>query len=122
MTEHDTILAVLQSDIGIAALIVVFTGFLLTNSETFETKRCDKYRIIPSFSLAPLLACVVSLWISMNAIEGVINPRRERQGSYATLVRCPLRIPLLLHAHDQFTNYIHGFQLFGNEGLISTVI
>ena len=70
MAERDTILAVLQSDIGIAAIILVFAGFLLTKSETFETKRGDKYRVIALFSLLPILASVASIWISMDAIEG----------------------------------------------------
>ena len=70
MAEHDTILAVLQSDIGIAALIVVFAGFLLTKGETYQTRRGDRYRVIALLSLLPLLACVASIWISMDAIEG----------------------------------------------------
>lgn len=70
MAERDTILAVLQSDIGIAALILVFTGFLLTKAATYETKRGDKYRVIALLSLLPVLVCVASIWISMDAIEG----------------------------------------------------
>jgi len=72
VAEHDTILAVLQSDIGIAALIVVFAGFLLTKSETYSTRLGDKYRVIALFSLLPILVCVASIWISMDAIEGSI--------------------------------------------------
>ena len=70
MAERDTILAVLQSDIGIAALILVFAGFLLTKGETYETKRGDKYRVMALLSLLPVLACAASIWISMDAIEG----------------------------------------------------
>jgi hypothetical protein len=72
VAERDTILAVLQSDIGIAALIVVFAGFLLTKSETYQTKRGDRYRVIALCSLLPIAACVVSIWISMDAIEGSV--------------------------------------------------
>jgi hypothetical protein len=70
VAERDTILAVLQSDIGIAALILVFAGFLLTKGETYQTKLGDKYRVIALFSLLPILACIASIWISMDAIEG----------------------------------------------------
>jgi uncharacterized membrane protein len=70
VAERDTILAVLQSDIGIAGLILVFVGFLLTKGETYETRRGDKYRVIALLSLLPVLACVVSIWICMDAIEG----------------------------------------------------
>ena len=66
MTEHDTILAVLQSDIGVAALIVVFAGLLLTKSETYETKRGDKYRTLAFLSMLPLFACArAAIAISM---------------------------------------------------------
>jgi hypothetical protein len=70
VAERDTILAVLQSDIGIAALILVFAGFLLTKGETYETKFGDKYRVIALFSLLPVFVCVASIWICMDAIEG----------------------------------------------------
>jgi hypothetical protein len=70
VAERDTILAVLQSDIGIAALILVFAGFLLTKGETYQTKRGDKYRVIALLSLLPVVACAVSIWICMDGIEG----------------------------------------------------
>jgi hypothetical protein len=70
VAERDTILAVLQSDIGIAALILVFAGFLLTKGETYETKLGDKYRVIALLSLLPVIACAVSMWISIDGIEG----------------------------------------------------
>lgn len=70
MAERDTILAVLQSDIGVAGLILVFAGFLLAKGETYETRRGDKYRLLSRLSLFPILACATSIWISMDAIEG----------------------------------------------------
>ena len=70
MAERDTILAVLQSDIGIAALILVFAGFLLTKGDSYQTKRGDKYRMTALLSLLPVLACVVSIWICMDGVEG----------------------------------------------------
>lgn len=72
MAERDTILAVLQSDIGIAALIIVFAGFLVAKGGSYQTRRGDKYQVFALCSLIPFIACAVSIWISLDAIEGSV--------------------------------------------------
>jgi hypothetical protein len=65
VAERETILAVLQSDIGIAALILVFAGFLLTKSETYQTKLGDKYRgLVKSDTGRELLKAISAGWRS----------------------------------------------------------
>lgn len=71
MAERDTILAVLQSDIGLVGLILVFAGFVVTKAESFSNvERGDRYRWLASASLIPIIASLISAWICMDGIEG----------------------------------------------------
>jgi hypothetical protein len=73
MAERDTILAVLQSDIGLVGLVLTFAGFVVAKAESFSNiERGDRYRYLALASLVPIVAALVSAWISMNAIEGGI--------------------------------------------------
>lgn len=70
MPDHDTILAVLQSGIGLAGLLLIFSGFLVTKAATFETRRGDKFRYLAIGTLAPVLATLVLSWMGVMALEG----------------------------------------------------
>ena len=70
MIERDTILAVLQSDIAFAGLVLVFVGFLLSKADTYETKSGDKYRYLAVAGFLPVLAGLASAWFCAEAIEG----------------------------------------------------
>ena len=71
METRGTILAVLQCNVGIAGLILVFAGLLLAKGESFfNTKRGDKYRRLALLSLVPMISAIISSWISISALEG----------------------------------------------------
>jgi hypothetical protein len=71
MAERDTILAVLQSDIGLVGLVLIFAGFVVAKAESFSNVgRGDRYRWLALTSLVPIIAALISAWISMNGIEG----------------------------------------------------
>jgi hypothetical protein len=71
MAERDTILAVLQSDIALAGLVLIFAGFVVTKAESFSNVgRGDRYRWLALAALIPIVAALGSAWISMGAIEG----------------------------------------------------
>jgi hypothetical protein len=92
MTEHDTILAILQSDIGIAALIVVFAGFLLTKSETFETRartttpprRLTKFRL-PRARILRFTSTGKAISISEQMMENCMSQFRNHNLEIAFL-------------------------------------
>lgn len=63
-------LGVMQGAIGLAGLLLVFSGFLLSKAESFETKRGDRYRAIALSGLIPLLAALSCSWIAVWALQG----------------------------------------------------
>jgi hypothetical protein len=71
MAERDTLLAVVGGDVGIAGLILVFAGFVITKAESFAVvRKANAYRWIARLSLIPILASLGSAWLSIDAIEG----------------------------------------------------
>ncbi|MBN1548333.1 MAG: hypothetical protein JW902_16910 [Syntrophaceae bacterium] len=70
MAERDAIITVLGSDIGLAGLILVFAGFLLSKAGDFDGRRGDKFRLLARWSLVPILAVISSAFLSIYAIEG----------------------------------------------------
>lgn len=89
MAERDTILAVLGGDIGIAGLILVFAGFVITKAESFTVvRKANAYRWIARFSLVPIIVALVSAWISIDAIQGC--------GWCAEYSLCSLKLVLVL--------------------------
>jgi hypothetical protein len=72
--EHDVVLAVIQSDLALAGLILVFAGFLIAKSDTYETKRGDKYRYLSLFSGIPIASAIASAWACVCVLEGWQSP------------------------------------------------
>jgi uncharacterized membrane protein len=70
MAERDTLLAVLQSDLALAGLILVFSGFIMSKAETYDTRRGDKYRYLAAFGAIPIIMALASAWLCIDAIEG----------------------------------------------------
>jgi hypothetical protein len=69
--ERDVILAVLGSDIGIAGLLLIFAGFVITKAESFTVvRKAFAYRWIARFSLVPIVAALASAWMSIDAVQG----------------------------------------------------
>jgi uncharacterized membrane protein len=90
MAERDTILAVLQSDISFAGLVLVFVGFLLSKADSYETKSGDKYRYLAVAGFIPVLSALASAWFCAEAIEG--------NGWWASHALLSLEIVLVLTA------------------------
>jgi hypothetical protein len=71
MVEKDVILGVLGNDIAIAALLLVFAGFVIAKAESFQNvTRADRYRWLARCSLIPIVAALVSAWISIDGLQG----------------------------------------------------
>jgi hypothetical protein len=70
LPEHDTILAVLSSAIGLAGLLLIFSGFLFTKAASFETDRGDKFKVLAKATLVPILATLALAWICIMALQG----------------------------------------------------
>ena len=71
MPDTDTILAVFQSGIDLAGLLLVFSGFLLSKADSFNsTRRGEKYRKLFYLTLIPLLAALFESFISLLALRG----------------------------------------------------
>ena|ERR1700675_4687920 len=70
MADRDIILAVLQSDIALAGLVLVFSGFLTTKAETYQTRYGDKFRWFAAGGIVPVLAALLAAWLCIDAING----------------------------------------------------
>jgi hypothetical protein len=70
MAERDTILAVLSSAIGLAGLLLIFSGFLFSKVASFSTTRGDKFRTLAKLTIFPVMASLALAWISVMALEG----------------------------------------------------
>ena len=68
--ERDTILAVLSSGIGLAGLLLIFSGFLFSKAASFDTTRGDKFRVLAKLTLVPVLVTLALAWLSIMALEG----------------------------------------------------
>jgi uncharacterized membrane protein len=69
--EKDVILAALGSDIAIAGLVLVFSGFLATKAESFEGSRSgDKYNWLAVSGLVPIIFSLVAAWMCVDALQG----------------------------------------------------
>lgn len=51
MPEKDTALAIMGAAVGLAGLLLVFSGFLLARAAQYESKRGDVYRVFAKFGL-----------------------------------------------------------------------
>ena len=71
MPDRDVILAVLQSGIALAGLLLIFAGFLLSKAgTTYNTRKGDIYKYLAWSTGLPVLVALAESWISIKAIEG----------------------------------------------------
>jgi hypothetical protein len=70
MADRETILAVLSSAIGLAGLLLIFSGFLFSKAASFGTVRGDKFKALAKFTLFPVLAALALAWTSVMALDG----------------------------------------------------
>ena len=70
MPEKDVLLAILQSDLALAGLILVFAGFVISKADSYETARGDRYRYLGLSSILPIGAAILSAWACVDAVDG----------------------------------------------------
>jgi hypothetical protein len=70
MVDRDVILAVLQTGISLAGLLLIFSGFLFSRASSFSTVRGDKFIWIARATLIPVLMALALSWLSIYALEG----------------------------------------------------
>jgi hypothetical protein len=70
MPDKDVILAVLGSDIALAGLVLVFSGFLITKAETYQTRYGDKFKMFAATAIIPVVAALIAAWVCIDAIQG----------------------------------------------------
>lgn len=70
LADRDTILAVLQTGIGLAGLLLIFSGFLVSKESFYETRRGDRYKWLAISTLIPILGALALSWLSIDALQG----------------------------------------------------
>jgi hypothetical protein len=70
LVERDTTLVALFSGIALAWLLLIFSGFLLAKTASYETRRGERYRWFARATLIPILAALALSWLSLRASEG----------------------------------------------------
>jgi len=70
MADRDTILAVLQSGMALAGLLLIFSGFLFSRAGSYSTKRGDVFTWLARATLLPVLLAIGLSWISVEALDG----------------------------------------------------
>ncbi|MFZ3200131.1 MAG: hypothetical protein WA175_03165 [Candidatus Acidiferrales bacterium] len=90
MPDNNTILAVLQSEIGLAGLLLVFAGFLLTKSASVPSEYKTRFTILCGVTLLSFLGDLGLSFLCVRIIKG--NPWGEGH------VLCDLEISLVLTA------------------------
>jgi hypothetical protein len=67
--EKDVALGLLGAILAVAGLLLVFSGFLFTKAESFESKRGDKFRLMGKLGVIPLSSSFVSAWVCVLAVQ-----------------------------------------------------
>lgn len=70
MPAIDLALAILQTAVALAGLLLVFSGFLFSKAASFDTKRGDKFKLLAKCSLLPILTALALAWMSVEALTG----------------------------------------------------
>src|SRR2546423_3211517 len=70
MAEKDVVLAVLGSDIALAGLVLVFSGFLITKADTYQTRYGDKFRWFAAAGILPVVFSLIAAWLCICALQG----------------------------------------------------
>jgi hypothetical protein len=85
--ENDTILAVLQSSIGLAGLLLVFVGFLLSRSAELGAKFGKTYQLLATATFAAVITNLVLSFTCILALRGnAFFAAHALQGLEASLV------------------------------------
>jgi hypothetical protein len=71
MPAHDTILAIMQAGVSLAALLLIFSGFLFARAASFETRRGEAFRRLARCSLLPVLMSLAVSGMSIFALDGM---------------------------------------------------
>lgn len=90
MPDNNTILAVLQSEIGLAGLLLVFAGFLLTKTASVASQYKTRFKILCVVTLVSFLGDLGLAFLCVRILKG--NP----WGAGSLL--CDLEISLALTA------------------------
>jgi hypothetical protein len=69
LVDRDVLLAVMQTDLSLAGLVLVFTGFILSKGESFSSRRGDKYQYLALCSFVTIGLAMVSAWACLDALE-----------------------------------------------------
>jgi hypothetical protein len=88
LVDRDTILAVLQTGIGLAGLLLIFSGFLVSKADSYGTRRGDKYKWLAIGTLVPVLGALALSWLSIDALQG----GRWAQYHLVTVLRIQLAV------------------------------
>jgi uncharacterized membrane protein len=70
MPERDALLAILQGDLALAGLMLVFAGFVISKAETYQTRGGDRYKYAGLASIIPISTAILSAWASVDAVGG----------------------------------------------------
>lgn len=70
MAEKDVALAIMGAALGLAGLLLVFSGFLLARSAQYESKRGDKYRYLAKLAMIPTLLCFACTLVALWSVQG----------------------------------------------------
>jgi len=70
MVDKDVILAVLQSGIALAGLLLIFSTFLFAKANSYSSARGDKYKLLAKATLLPVLISLALSWVCVDALQG----------------------------------------------------
>ena len=68
--DKDTVIACLGASVALAGLLLVFSGYVYSHSESFGVAaRKKKYQWIAKAGLVPFTIALLAAWISVNWLE-----------------------------------------------------
>jgi hypothetical protein len=70
MPTEGTILAVLQSGIALAGLLLIFSGYLFGRANSYAGRRGDIFKLYAKLTLIPIIMALALSWFSIDALEG----------------------------------------------------
>ena len=70
MPDSGVLSAILGSNISIAGLVLVFSGFLFGKANEFQTRYGDKFKWLAVGGVIPALSSIVAAWLCVDALQG----------------------------------------------------
>lgn len=67
--SKDIAIGLLGAIVAVAGLLLIFSGFLFTKAESFESLRGDKFRTIGKLGVIPLIASFATAWVCLMAVQ-----------------------------------------------------